>query len=88
MFRTSFYLPITLHQRLEWVSKQERKSISRVVSELLDKALSSQEKLRLARMYPELRKLQGACKEPLVDASTTINETLYGENGAWKGQRD
>jgi hypothetical protein len=36
-------------------------------------------------MYKELSKLSGAGKAGIRDASTTIDKTLYGENGAWRG---
>jgi hypothetical protein len=55
---------------------------------LLDTALAAQEKIRVQRMYGELRKLDGASKLKIKDASTTINDVLYGEQGAWRGQRE
>ena len=35
--------------------------------------------------YAAMEKAKGVCKDDVSDASTTIDETLYGENGAWKG---
>ncbi|MCI0560770.1 MAG: hypothetical protein MN733_19990 [Nitrososphaera sp.] len=85
MIRTSFYLPDTLHQRLYWASKQVKKSISRLVQELLDESLAVQEKAQRQHMYAELRKLEGIGPKGITDASTTIDEVLYGEQGAWRG---
>ena len=31
------------------------------------------------------RRVKGICKTPVSDASETIDELLYGENGAWRG---
>jgi hypothetical protein len=41
--------------------------------------------VNLRRMYAGLFSLQGMCKDPITDASTTIDEVLYGEHGAWRG---
>jgi phage terminase large subunit-like protein len=86
MVRASFYLPDTLHQRLYLASKQMKKSVSQLAQELLDKALVIQEEAHTRRMYQELRKLHGIGPKGITDASTTLNEVLYGENGAWKGR--
>jgi predicted DNA-binding protein len=88
MLRTSLYLPTPLHQRLIVASKQEGKPMSRLVGELLDKALASRESAKLQRMYSGLLKKGGFGPANITDASTTIDEVLYGANGAWKGQRD
>ena len=42
-------------------------------------------KQRLDRMYKVLKEMEGIGDPDITDASTTINETLYGENGAWRG---
>jgi hypothetical protein len=88
MLRTTVNLPFALHQRLIIASKQEKLSLSQIIGDLLDKALAAQDKIRLQRMYGELRKLDGASKIKVTDASTTINEVLYGEYGAWRGRRE
>ena len=36
-------------------------------------------------MYAELKKLKGAGKANVTDLSLTMNEVLYGEQGAWRG---
>jgi hypothetical protein len=84
MIRTSFFLPATLHQRLLMVSGHEGKSLSDLVRELLDKALVSREQARISGTYEALEKLEGICRDKITDASTTINDTLYGEYGAWR----
>ena len=81
-------MPATLHQRLLMVSGYEGKTLSDLARELLDKALVSQEQARIARTYKALEKLEGICKENITDASTTINETLYGEYGAWRAREE
>ena len=39
----------------------------------------------ISRVYEGLRELDGAGEHGITDASTTIDEVLYGENGAWRG---
>ena len=87
MVRLSVRLPESLHLRLHLMSKQMKKSLSGLTQELLDQGLAKIEKARLPHMYSELSKLKGACKKGITDTSATIDEVLYGENGAWKGQR-
>ena len=40
---------------------------------------------QISRMYKGLRELKGIGDKSVTDASETIDEVLYGENGAWKG---
>ncbi len=88
MLRTSLYLPTTLHQRLLLTSKQERKSLSHFVGELLDRALTAKEDVQVQRMYKGLKSLRGIGPQGITDASVTINETLYGERGAWRDNHE
>lgn len=86
MFRTSLYLPLALHQRLKVASKQQSKPLSRLVGELLDKALTSSEATRLQQMYAGLRGQGGFGAKGVTDGSATINAVLYGDRGTWKGR--
>jgi hypothetical protein len=85
MIRTSLTLPVPLHQRLQIVSRQEKKNFSLLVRDLLDFALAKRDDDHLHQMYRGLKNVQGVGKQGITDASTTIDATLYGENGAWKG---
>lgn len=85
MTRTSFILPDTLYQRLMIVAKQDGKSVSALMRELLDKALAKREEKRIKHMYSVLKELDGIGGNEITDASTTIDEVLYGEKGAWRG---
>jgi hypothetical protein len=46
------------------------------------------EQRKTKRMYAALKRVRGIGNPDITDASLTINETLYGENEAWKGQCD
>jgi predicted DNA-binding protein len=85
MIRTSVYLPEDLHQRLLIASKRRGKSFSILVRELVEQSLQGKEKADLARIYDAWDKVQGVGKDDITDASTTIDEILYGDSGAWRG---
>ena len=84
MIRTSLFLPDTLHQRLLIAANWTDKSLSELVRDLLDKSLINQEQTRIAKMYQALKEVEGIGKDNITDASTTINETLYGDQGTWR----
>lgn len=88
MLRTSLFLPPALHQQLLLMSKQEGKSLSDVVREATEQFIDLKQKQHRERMYAALDAMQSVGSLTVTDASTTIDETLYGEQGAWKGQRD
>lgn len=83
--RASIMLPAALHQRLRIVSKQENKNLSEVVREILDQELAKRERERLDGIYQGIREMTGIGERDITDASTTIDQVLYGENGAWRG---
>ena len=85
MTRTSFVLPDTLYHRLTIAAKQDGMTVSALMRKLLDKALTRQEEKRINHMYTVLKELDGIGGDTITDASTTIDEVLYGEKGAWRG---
>lgn len=85
MMRTSLYLPKPLYQQLEFAAKRRKTSVSQVTRELLQKALAANEDKALDRMYQAWNEVNGIGEAGITDASTTIDEVLYGENGAWRG---
>ena len=85
MMRTSLTLPPALYQQLVITSQQEGKSLSEVVREMVSRALAVKQQAQLKHTYAVLREMEGVCKDPATDVSSTIDETLYGTQGAWKG---
>ena len=79
MKRTSLVLPASLHQRLVLAAQQEKKKISSIVRDMLDAALAEREQAQLATMYQALNTLEGVGEPGVTDASTAIDETLYGD---------
>ncbi len=86
--RTSFTLPVPLLHRLHQTAQATNTTLSDLVRTLLENGVASQEKSTLTRTYAALEKVKGISDANIQDASTTINETLYGENGAWKGAHE
>lgn len=85
MTRTSLILPESLYQRVIIAAKQEGVTVSRLIRDVLDKSLAKQEKKRIKHMYTVLKRNRGAGDKNITDASTTIDEVLYGKKGAWRG---
>jgi predicted DNA-binding protein len=85
MIRTSIVLPAPLYQRLSLLAKQDGKKLSELVRDLLDRSIAEQEQRQTARMYQVLKEMDGIVKSNITDASSTIDEVLYGEQGAWRG---
>jgi hypothetical protein len=85
MMRTTITLPNTLHQRLSLAAKAMNTNFSKALRELADEALQAWESKQLEQTYQCLRDLKGIGGEGITDASTTIDEVLYGEHGAWRG---
>lgn len=84
LIRTSLLLPVNLHQRLLIAAKEKNKTLSSFLRDTLNEVLTVDEEARIKHMYQTLRKLEGLGERGITDASITINETLYGEHGAWK----
>lgn len=79
--------PALLH-RLKAFSEERGKTLSEIIELSVSRLIEQQEKDRLKQMYKGLFELAGMCKEPITDASSSIDEILYGENGAWKGSNE
>jgi len=85
MLRTSIYLPDALYERLRLASKQRKASISVLIRDLVDQGLQAKEHTQLKKIYTGLDRLWGTGNPRVTNASTTINETLYGDRGSWRG---
>ncbi len=88
MTRTTISLPDELYQRILLTSKSQEKSAAELMRELLEKALSLEEKTALQKLYKGLHSLKGIGGNDVTDASATIDETLYGKNGEWRGDAE
>lgn len=84
--RTSFSLPVTLFHRLQLTARQNNISVSELASRLLDKALARQEQRQIQRTYEVLKEMMGMGGKGDAQVSASIDEVLYGEKGAWRGE--
>ncbi len=87
MQRTTLNLPATLHHRLMFEAKNESKTFSDFIRDLLEQAINYREDARLKQTYEALNRIKGIA-EGHSTASTTIDQILYGENGVWKGRNE
>ncbi|MCB0169337.1 MAG: hypothetical protein KDJ97_02195 [Anaerolineae bacterium] len=88
MIRTSIPLSPTMHQRLQLGARQKKLTLTDYMHNLIAKSLAAEEKDRIKLMYQDLADLKKLDVKAGPDASVTIDETLYGENGVWRGQQD
>ncbi len=86
MIRASFYLPAPLIQRLQLIAKRKNLSASDFVRTMLDREVSREEQSELRDQYAAWEEVKGIIKDPVSDASTTIDTVLYGENSVWQGR--
>ena len=86
--RTTFTFSPGFYERLKRLSQGEHKTMSRFVEEKLTQLLAQQEQQQLGQMYAGLRRLRGTGQVGITDASSRIDDILYGENGTWKGQSE
>jgi metal-responsive CopG/Arc/MetJ family transcriptional regulator len=86
--RTTVTLPPQLMIQLKVFSKTEGTTISHLIARAVQQFIQQHQDTRLAHMHRTLRTLSGAGGAGKSDISSTIDETLYGEQGTWKGQRE
>lgn len=83
---TLTFSPVFL-QKLRQHARKNKTSMSRTIEERLHRIITEEEQRELQRTYHALDQLFGIGSHGITDASQTIDETLYGENGVWKGSR-
>ncbi len=75
-------------EHLKIASQKAAKSMSRFIEDELGQMLKEKEQKKLKHMYSVLREMRGSGNLGITDASSTIDETLCGNKGAWKGKSD
>jgi plasmid stability protein len=87
MIRTSLYLPESLHQYLLVMARRQGRSVSELARDLFRRALAQSGPGDVLETYAALDRLEGIGDTDTIDASTMVDEVLYGEHGAWQGDR-
>jgi hypothetical protein len=85
---TTIRLQPSLLERLKMFSREHNTTMTEVIESGIRQIIEQQEQTRIKRMYKGLFALKGVGKAGVTDASTTIDEELYGESGAWKGMSE
>lgn len=83
--KTTLSFTPSFRERLRMLSQEHHKSMSQFVEDELGRALQEKEETQLTQMYRTFRTMRGSGSPGITDASSTIDETLYGRNGVWKG---
>jgi predicted DNA-binding protein len=85
MLRTTINLPVALHHQLQFLARGRRTTVADVVREFIEKGITAQQRKLLDDAFEALKAIQGITKGGRPDASTQIDEILYGKEGVWKG---
>jgi hypothetical protein len=85
MIRTSILLPAALHKELEIASRQDGETVTGLIRYAVEHFMRARNSAKLKKLYETLREMEGMGDKHVTDASTTIDEVLYGEKGAWRG---
>ena len=88
MNKITLPLSALLHQRLIQTSKAEKKSLAALVREILNIGLVNKEASRIEQSYEALDKMIGIYKDDDPNLASSVDEILYDENGAWKGNHE
>ncbi len=76
--RTTMNFTPAFHLRLKRVAERRGKPMGEIIEEKLLPLLTDEERSQLKRQYDGLLALKGMVKDVIPDASTTIDEVLYG----------
>lgn len=79
-------MPSVLHQQLSLLARQADKKLSEFLRQRLGQIVAQEKKSQLEEMYEAIDKMVAIGDPTITDASTTIDEVLYGEHGAWRGE--
>lgn len=83
--KTTLTFSPTFLQRLKTAAQERNRSMSRLIEEELSAILHEWEARKLSKTYSAIKKWQGSGSHGITDASQTIDQTLYGVDGVWKG---
>lgn len=84
---TTIRMQPSVLERLRFFAQERGRTMSEIMEEGVNHVLEQYESQRLDRLYEGLKQLDGIGDPSITDASTTIDEVLYGEQRAWKGKR-
>ena len=86
IMRICITFPKPLLYRLKVVLAKAQKSLTDFVVAQIMKAVTAREQARIHKTYQALENMLGHGPKGPTDTASTIDETLYGEKGAWRDQ--
>ncbi len=88
MTRISITLPTTLNQTLQHEARQRETSVSDLIRTMLSKYFATAKVLQQDRSFSALQQMARGAVSGGERLSESVDEVLYGEHGAWRGQPD
>jgi lauroyl/myristoyl acyltransferase len=76
--KTTINFTPTFYYKLKQVATQQKKPMNLCIEEMMNPVLDKLQKEQLKRMYKAFFEMAGMIKDGPTDASTTIDEYLYG----------
>ncbi len=87
--RATISLPTPLYDQLVQYADQADQTLSGFVRDLVANELKRREAAKTQEAYEIMNELQGIITDPaLTNLSEEVDEVLYGEYGAWRGENE
>ena len=83
--RTNITINSTVLERLKLFAQRHNKTVSQVIENAVIETIDTQAQPSKGDRYGELFKLKGVGKSDPKLKNKSIDEILYGDNGAWRG---
>ncbi|MCL4878511.1 MAG: hypothetical protein KJ064_17760 [Anaerolineae bacterium] len=84
--KTTINMNPGLLARLRLFTQRHNRTMTDVIEQGVTQLMDATEQDSLEEMYRQLFTLKGVIKDPiLTNASETIDEVLYGDDGVWRG---
>lgn len=86
MTRISITLPSNLNQMIQYEAEKQATSVSDVIRTIMAKHFVKSQDKRNEKSLAALEKMAAHAQPGGERLSESIDEILYGEHGAWRGQ--
>jgi hypothetical protein len=84
--RTTITIKPSLLARLRLFAHHHNRTVSEVVEQGIERVLAETDRGEIDKLYQEVFKLEGiATTDDPKYKNKTVDEILYGEDGAWRG---
>ena len=83
--RTSITMNSTVLERLRVFAQRHNQTISQVIENVVVEVIDAPTQTQKGERYSALFKLKGVGKSDPKLKNMSVDEILYGDNGAWRG---